>query len=105
MRIFTTLVLSAMVLILTTSAFAGDDPFLWLEEVEGAKALEWVAEQSAATTKVLEARPEFASIRKQTLEILDSAGRIPYVGIRGDALYNFWQDEEHVRGIWRRTRF
>ncbi len=103
MRIFTTLVISAMVLILTTPAFAGDDPFLWLEEVEGAKALEWVAEQSAATTKVLEARPEFEPIRKQTLEILDSADRIPYVGIRGNDLYNFWQDEEHVRGIWRRT--
>ena len=103
MRIFTSLVLSAMVFIATNPAFAGDDPFLWLEEVEGEKALAWVAEQSAATTKVLEARPEFEPIRKQTLEILDSADRIPYVGVRGDQLYNFWQDEEHVRGIWRRT--
>jgi len=103
MRIFTTLFLSAMVFILTNPAFASDDPFLWLEEVEGEKALAWVAEQSAATTKVLEARPEFEPIRKQTLEILDSADRIPYVGIRGNQLYNFWQDENHVRGIWRRT--
>ncbi len=103
MRIFTTLVLSVMVSILATPNFSGDDPFLWLEEVEGEKALEWVREQSAATTKALEARPEFEPIRKQTLEILDSADRIPYVGIRGSYLYNFWQDSDHVRGIWRRT--
>ncbi len=103
MRIFTTLFLSVMALTLTTPLSASDDPFLWLEEVEGEKALEWVGEQSAATTMVIEARPEFEPIRKQTLEILDSADRIPYVGIRGSHLYNFWQDSDHVRGIWRRT--
>lgn len=103
MRFVTTVLISAMALVLTPPAMAGDDPFLWLEEVEGAKALEWAAEQSASTTKVLEARPEFEPIRQQTLEILDSSDRIPNVGIRGEYLYNFWQDNEHVRGIWRRT--
>ena len=29
--------------------------------------------------------------------------RIPAVKVCGGLLYNFWQDEDHVKGIWRRT--
>jgi len=82
---------------------ADDDPYLWLEEVEGEKALEWVNDRSARDTAELEQVPEFQPIHDELLEILNSRDRIPYVGIRGEWLYNFWQDEEHVRGVWRRT--
>ncbi len=58
-------------------AWAENDPYLWLEEVEGKKALEWATEQSAATSKILEARPEFEPIRSRTLEILDSKDQSP----------------------------
>jgi prolyl oligopeptidase len=27
----------------------------------------------------------------------------PYPSIMGDHLYNFWQDQENPRGVWRRT--
>ncbi len=80
-----------------------DDPFLWLEEVDGDKALDWVREISAATTKEIEAVPEFRPIRDKNLEIYNSNERIPYPSRRGGHLYNFWQDDVHVRGIWRRT--
>jgi len=80
-----------------------DDPFLWLEEVEGKAALEWVTEQSKQCTAELEAVPEYSSILQQSLEIYNSEQRIPSVAIRGQHLYNFWQDKQHVRGIWRRT--
>jgi prolyl oligopeptidase len=47
--------------------------------------------------------PEFEEIRATNLRIYNSSERIPYISIRGDKLYNFWQDADHTRGIWRRT--
>ena len=82
---------------------ADEDPYLWLEEVEGEKALSWVKERSAADTAVIEAVPEFAEFHEKLLEIYNSRDRIPTPGIRGAWVYNFWRDAEHVRGIWRRT--
>jgi len=80
-----------------------EDPYLWLEEVEGEKALSWVKELSAATAAELEAVPEFTELHEQLLKIYTSRDRIPNPGIRGAWVYNYWQDEDHVRGIWRRT--
>ena len=79
------------------------DPFLWLEDVQGARALAWVKEQNARTTKVLEAVPEFAPTVAKTLSILDSKEKIPYPELLGLAVYNFWRDGEHQHGLWRRT--
>ena len=82
---------------------ADEDPYLWLEEVEGEKPLSWAKEKSAADTAVIEAVPEFEEIHNKLLEIYNSRDRIPTPGIRGAWVYNFWRDAEHVRGIWRRT--
>jgi prolyl oligopeptidase len=80
-----------------------DDPFQWLEDVQGEKALAWVREQNARTIAVLEARPEYKPIYVQTLEILDSKEKIPTPELLGETVYNFWKDDTHERGIWRRT--
>ena len=80
-----------------------DDPFLWLEEVQGDKALAWVRERNAESQKILQARPEYEPTRARLLEILNSKERIPAVTRRGEWLYNLWQDEQHQRGLWRRT--
>jgi prolyl oligopeptidase len=82
---------------------ASYDPFLWLEEVQGEKALAWVRERNAESQKVLQARPEYEPTRTRLLEILNSKERIPMVARRGDWLYNLWQDERNPRGLWRRT--
>jgi len=79
------------------------DPFLWLEEVEGRRALEWVRARNTATAAELEKVPEYQSIYANTLRILDSRDRIASPSIRGDRIYNFWQDAEHPRGILRRS--
>ena len=79
------------------------DPYAWLEEVQGERALAWVRERNAATRAVLEAQPRFASMRDSFRHILDSRDKIPYVSRRGDVFYNFWRDAEHPRGLWRRT--
>ncbi len=79
------------------------DPFLWLEDVLGERALAWVRERNVQSQALLQARPEFATIRDGLLEMLNSRERIPQVSRRGEHLYNLWQDEDHPRGLWRRT--
>jgi prolyl oligopeptidase len=82
---------------------AADDPYLWLEEVQGDKALAWVRERNAESRAVLEKQPRFEATRARILEILDSKDKIPQVSRRGDWLYNLWQDAKNPRGLWRRT--
>ncbi|WP_423228627.1 prolyl oligopeptidase family serine peptidase [Pseudaquabacterium inlustre] len=79
-----------------------DDPYLWLEDVQGERALAWVRERNAATRAVLEAQPRFAATRDGLRAILDSRDRIPAVTRRGDWFYNVWRDAQHPRGLWRR---
>ena len=80
-----------------------EDPYLWLEEVTGEKALEWVRGQNKSTKDHFESSAEFSSLRDDLLKILDSDERIPFVSKSGDYYYNFWRDKDHERGIWRRT--
>lgn len=97
---------AALVALLASPTCVASDegPYLWMEEVENAKALEWAEERSDQDVAVLEAVPEFGAIRAELLEIYNSQDRIPTPAIRGDWIYNFWRDQDHVRGIWRRTR-
>jgi prolyl oligopeptidase len=80
-----------------------DDPYLWLEEVEGPNALAWARGQNEVTLAELEAHPLFDPIHDRALEILTSDDRIAYPSLQGGMIYNFWRDAEHVRGLWRRT--
>jgi prolyl oligopeptidase len=95
----------AMTASLTTSAQTPptDDPYLWLEEVQGEKALAWVRERNRESRAVLEKHPRFEAMRTRFLEILDSKEKIPNVTRRGDFFYNLWQDAKNPRGLWRRT--
>ena len=53
-------------------AHPGDDPYLWLEDVEGEAALAHVRAQNARAEAALTASPRFAELRDQILEVLDS---------------------------------
>ena len=89
---------------MATSCYASDeDPYLWLEEVEDEQALEWAKSRSERDTAVIEAVPEFAEIFGELVEIYNSEDRIPTPAFQADRVYNFWQDNEHEKGIWRRT--
>ena len=79
------------------------DPHLWLEDVEGAKALDWVKARNAESTKALAETPGFAALRDDLRAILDSDARIPEVDKLGAHYYNFWKDAAHPAGVWRRT--
>ncbi|KAA0925198.1 MULTISPECIES: prolyl oligopeptidase family serine peptidase [Rhodococcus] len=79
-----------------------DDPYLWLEDVTGEEALDWVRTRNGVTVEEL-AGDEFDATESRIREVLDTDARIPYARRRGQYLYNFWRDAEHVRGLWRRT--
>ncbi len=80
-----------------------DDPFLWLEDVEGDAALAWVRGQNARTVALLEADPRYRQLYDTALNIITAEDRIPYPSFRGEGVANFWQDSGHVRGLWRQT--
>ncbi len=79
------------------------DPFLWLEDVTGEKAIGWVKARNAKSQAKMESDPQFNALREDLLAILDSDARIPFVGKQGEYYYNFWRDKKNERGIWRRT--
>lgn len=80
-----------------------DDPYLWLEEVHGAKALGWVKEQNEKSLAVLKADPRYQEHYNSILQVLDAQDRIPLGVLRHGFVFNFWQDANHPKGIWRRT--
>ncbi|PKA81978.1 prolyl oligopeptidase [Ulvibacter sp. MAR_2010_11] len=82
---------------------AQEDKYLWLEEVEGEKALEFVNTQNKTSFEDLNAEKDYQNIYDKNLAIYNSNENIAYPSIRGNYAYNFWQDKDHVRGIWRRS--
>ena len=78
-----------------------DDPYLWLEEIEGARALDWVEAQNAATLSLF-GEGQSAADRDAVKAILDRPDNIPYPSRAAGKLFNLWQDAEHPRGVWRR---
>ncbi|MFN7112414.1 MAG: prolyl oligopeptidase family serine peptidase [Brevundimonas sp.] len=80
------------------------DPYVWLEDVEGERAMAWVKDQNARSLGVLQGDPRYEPLHQQALEIVQARDRIPAPGFTHDGhIDNFWQDAEHVRGVWRRT--
>jgi len=81
----------------------GADPYLWLEEVEGERALTWVRQQNERSLGQLEADPRFAQLHADAIALANSRDRLPLGGIHDGYYYNFWQDQTHVRGLYRRA--
>jgi prolyl oligopeptidase len=88
----------------TAPAAAAEDPYLWLEEVEGERAMEWVRAHNQHSLGVLQGDPRYQALHDQALAIVQARDRIPTPGFNHDGtIDNFWQDADHVRGVWRRT--
>jgi len=86
------------------AAAAEDDPYIWMEEIEGAKALTWARAENARSLPQLQNDPRFKAIYADAAKIITASDRIPAVSFAGDGtLRDFWQDTDHVRGIWRST--
>jgi len=80
------------------------DPYLWLEEVDGARAMDWVRAHNERSLGVLQGDPRYETLHQEALAIVQSKDRIPAPGFNHDGtITNFWQDADHVRGVWRKT--
>ncbi len=80
------------------------DPYLWLEEVEGDRAMAWVEDHNSRSLGVLQGDPRYDGLHDQALALVQARDRIPSPGFTRDGhIDNFWQDATHVRGVWRRT--
>jgi prolyl oligopeptidase len=86
-----------------SAAASSDDPYLWLEDTDSSKSMDWVKARNAEAVKAYASSPAFEQTREQILEVMDSDARIPYVSKMGGFYYNFWKDKTHPRGLWRRT--
>ena len=80
-----------------------DDPYLWLEPFGGPEVMKWVHAENEKTLAVLEKDSHFECFYRDALAIAQAHDRIPTPTLIGGSVYNFWQDADHVRGIWRRT--
>jgi prolyl oligopeptidase len=98
------LALSCSFAAVTAAAAEEKDPYLWLEDIEGKKALGWVKKENAATEKLIVSRPGFEADRKRARDILDDERQIAEPGeVMGDMITNFWRDAANPRGIWRQS--
>ncbi len=83
-------------------AQSSDDPYVWMEEIEGARALAWAKAENARSLPRLQNDPRYAGLYADALAVATAKDRIPAVGFAGKgALRDFWQDTDHVRGVWR----
>ena len=89
------------VLLVAADAQPSADPFAWLEDIHGARALAWVAQQNAKTATALEGDPRYEVFRREALAIFTARDRIPMPEFRADGIDNLWQDTRNPHGLWR----
>ncbi len=101
------LVTNALVLALPAGAQSGTieqpDKYTWLEDIHGARSMDWVKAEDARTAAVLEKDPRFAALGAEALSVLESPERLASPQFRDGQVYNTWRDASHLRGIVRRT--
>lgn len=85
------------------SATEQPDNYQWLEDVSGARSMNWVKAENERSAKVLQSDPRYASLAATALKVLESPDRLQIPEFRQGEIYNFWQDAQHVQGILRRT--
>ncbi|MEO7655235.1 MAG: prolyl oligopeptidase family serine peptidase, partial [Sphingomicrobium sp.] len=94
---------AAFFAIAATAAIAqSSDPYIWLEEVNGAKPLAQVKQWNAEATAELTAVPGYEEHRQRALGILNNpANIIAPDAVIGDQVLNHWIDSTNPRGVWR----
>jgi len=79
-----------------------DEDHIWLEEVTDEKALAKVKAWNSASEPKMKG-DVYNAMKAELLEVYNSPEKIPYVSYRNGQVHNFWQDDTHVKGIWRST--
>ena len=79
-----------------------EDPYIWLEEIQGERALAKVDQWNADTEAVLTAQAEYPLAKAWARQILDDTRQIAMPdAIMGDQVTNLWRDADNPRGLWR----
>jgi prolyl oligopeptidase len=86
-----------------TPAVQSDDPYIWLEDKDGAKPLAWVAAENARTLPRLENDPRYKQFYAEALAIASAKDRIAMPMQLHGRIYNFWRDADHPQGVLRWT--
>ncbi len=89
-------------LLLSCASHKKNQDYLWLENIEGTKALKWVESQNNITFKKLKSDPRYKDLTKKIYQTLTDKKKIPYASIQGKYVYNFWRGKKVVRGQLRR---
>ena len=79
------------------------DPYIWLEDKDGAKPLAWVEAENAKTLPRLQNDPRYKTFYAEALAIASAKDRIPMPNQMFGRIYNFWRDADHPHGLWRWT--
>lgn len=88
---------------LSPAGVAAADDHLALEQVDGAEAMAFVAEENRKSLAALTGDPRYETFRSEAQAILTATDRIPMPSFLGDGIGNFWQDATNPKGVWRRT--
>ena len=80
-----------------------DDPYIWLEDWTGPRAMQWVEQENAATEAAFRNDPRYAGYYRDALAIASAKDRIAVPMQVHGRIYNFWRDADHPQGIWRWT--
>lgn len=81
------------------------DSFLWLEEIEGSKSLDFVKNENQKTFSAIKSDPHYKQLEIDIRKIALADDRMPWAYQLGSSLFNFWQDKKNVRGVWRKTSY
>jgi prolyl oligopeptidase len=98
------MVFAAAAALIATAAVAAQssDPYLWLENVEGAKPLALVKQWNAEAEAVLTKMPGYEQHRQRALAMLNDPKQIAMPDeVMGEMVANHWVDADHKRGLWR----
>ncbi len=84
------------------AAMQAEDPYLWLEEIQGPRAIAQVERWNKVTEDDLSGTEGFADRRTRALGVLNDVRQIAQPDeVQGDFITNYWRDAEHPRGVWR----
>ena len=93
---------AALLLLAAAAPAASDDPWIWLEDIEGERAIAQVKEWNKATEDLLTSDPKYEEYRSRARAILDDEQQIAAPSqIVGDNVLNLWRDAKNPRGLWR----
>jgi prolyl oligopeptidase len=81
-----------------------DDDLLYLEEVNGDRAMAFAKQHNAVSEKELTSDAGFRQLEDRLFSIFSSKDAIPRPdSLSHDRVRNFWTDADNPRGLWRET--